>query len=122
MIRDLNLHDLVVMENEAKFPLPNINSPLFCVRKSLIINDELIASFWVKLTSETSIVIRGSKLEKTRAILEIHKFLNSELRRLGLEDNHVFISDTPEYVKILMKHFKFEKIVGEPLVLRRQDG
>jgi hypothetical protein len=61
-------------------------------------------------------------MEKSRAIIEIHKFLSSELVRLGLEDNHVFISDEPNYVNILMKHFNFEKIIGEPLVLRRQDG
>lgn len=118
MIRDLSLSDLVALEKDAKFPLPNLNSPLYCIKKSVILDDKLIASLWIKLTSEVSIVLNSktSKLTQARAIKEAEHIVLSEAKKLGLEDTHLFIKSNPDFTNFLMKHLKFKYVPDEALV------
>jgi hypothetical protein len=120
MIRDLNLSDLVALEQDAKFPLPNLNSPLYCIKKSVILDERLVASLWVKLTSEVSIVLNSKvpKLTQARAIKEAEFIMIQEGKRLGLDDTHLFIKSNPDFTNFLMKHLKFKYVPDETLVRR----
>ena len=119
MIRDLNLNDLVKLEKDAKFPLPNLNSDLFFIKKSIELDNELIGSFFVKNTTETSLIFKDvSRLNRARALKQIFHYLAFELVKLGYNDTHVFVPNMSDYENILKKHFGFEDIVGTPLVLR----
>jgi hypothetical protein len=124
MIRDLSLNDLVILEKDAKFPLPNLANPLYKIQKSIENNSELLGSFWVKITSETSLVLKPelSNLTKARAIKEIFKFLYLEVQRLGLDDSHIFIEDDPHYIKFLKKHLNAKDNLGVPLYIGRRNG
>jgi alanine dehydrogenase len=121
MIRELNLNDLVKLENSAKFPLNDIDSKMFCIKKAIEEDGELIGSVMVHITSEVSIILneKVSRIKKARAILEIFSFLGKELVKLGFEDAHVFIKDNPTYAAILKKHYGFEDVVGTALVVRK---
>lgn len=119
-IRDLNLNDLRILEREAKFPLPKLEDGTYILKKSIEEDGELIGSFWTKLTSEISLIIspEAGKLKAARAICEIESFLLEELRRLGINDAHVFIKDSEYFSKFLIKHFLFRKIEEEGLFRR----
>jgi hypothetical protein len=122
-IRNLNLYDLVLLEKDAKFPLPNLSSNLYVIRKSLLLNDKLIGSFWTKLTSETSLILcpEVSNLTKARAIREVFQSLYCELQKLGLDDSHLFIQNDEEYVKLLKKHFGFKDQLGTALYIGKRN-
>ena|SRR5271156_1282358 len=125
MVRDLNLHDLVILEQEAKFQLPKLESPLFIVKKSVEIDGKLIGSFFVKLTSEVSLIFDSSisKLTRARALREIFIHLYLELNKRGFNDTHIFLKDDlKSYGELLKKHCGFEDVIGSALVLRKKDG
>lgn len=115
MLRDLNLHDLRILEDSALFPLPNLTNPLYVVKQSVVSDDKLIASFWVKITSEVSIVFgsEASSLSRARALLEVYHFLLDEMKRQGLDDTHLFVKNPGDFGNILVKHLKFKKVPEE---------
>ena len=123
MIRDINLHDLMLLEPYVKFPLGSINNPTYCIKKSVENDGKLIGSFLVKATTETSLVFNeeSSSLNKARALREVFKFLSQEIVKLGFNDNHIFLNNLEYYEKLLKKHFGFENIIGTPLVLRGKE-
>lgn len=118
-LRELNLNDLMILERHSMFPLPNLTSKLYCIKKSIEDDGKLLGSFWVKLTSETSLILEPSlsRLAKARAIKEIFDFLVEELTSLGLDDSHLFIENDNLYVEILKKHFGFKDNLGTPLYI-----
>lgn len=118
-VRDLSLGDLRELESHAKFPLPNLNSKLYIIKKSIESDGELLGSFWVKITSETSLILQPdlSRLAKARAIKEVFDFLVNELVSMGLDDSHLFIDNDDTYVEILKKHFRFKDNLGTPLYI-----
>jgi hypothetical protein len=119
IIRDLSLHDLVSLEKEAQFPLPNLSSSLYCIKKSIEYEDKFIGSFWVKMTSETSLILSPniSNLTRAIAIKEIFNFLFTELTKAGLDDSHLFIQNNDQFVDFLKKHFGFKDNLGTPLYI-----
>ncbi len=121
-LRELELHDLVLLEKDAQFPMPNLLSSLYCIKKSIEEDGKLIGSFWVKLTSETSLIIdsKYSNITRARAIREIFSFLRPELINKGLDDSHLFIQDNDHYVELLKKHFNFKDNLGVPLYISSQ--
>lgn len=122
-IRDLSIHDLTILEREAKFPMPNLVSGLYPIKKS-IDEDRLLASFWVKVTTETSLILRPdlSDLTKAKIIIKIFKFLTKELQRLGFDDSHLFIENDESYVKFLKQYFSFRDNLGHALYIRAEDA
>jgi len=118
-LRELNLNDLMLLEKDAQFPMPNLLSPLYCIKKSIEEDGSLIGSFWVKLTSETSLILdsKYSNLTRARAIKEIFRFLRKELVTKGLDDSHLFIQENDHYVELLKKHFHFKDNLGVPLYI-----
>lgn len=119
MIRDLNLNDLRILENDAKFPLPNLNNKLYTIQKSVEINDELIGAFWVKITSELSLVASNATgpLKRIKMLLEINHYVKEQLKLLGIDDIHVFIDDL-EFSELLKTHFGFSEATGKALYRR----
>jgi len=123
MIRNLNINDLVILEKYAKFPMPNLNNSLYVIKKSIIQDERLICSFWVKLTSETSLILHPnlSRFEKTRVLIELFQFLYCEVQKLGLDDSHLFIENNENFVKLLKKHFNFKDNLGTALYIGKGD-
>lgn len=120
-IRDLSLNDLRRLEKEAKFPMPNLVNKLYCIKKSVEINGELAAIFWVKLTSELSLITNPdiSTLKKALAIKRIEEFVHPELKKRGIDDMHLFIENDPQYSNFLIKNFGFVLVPGQALYIRR---
>lgn len=120
LIRNINLNDLLRLEKAAQFPMPNLESSLYIIKKTLMDNG-LIGSFWVKATTETSLILSPeiSKLKKARAIAEIVKILRCELMKLGYDDSHLFIKDDEEYVNFLKKNFDFKDNLGTALYITK---
>lgn len=122
MIRDLELSDLVELEKDN---LPNLFNGPFKLVKSIDHNGELIGSFWVRLTTEISILLKPelSNITKARAINEIGNFLYNKIpEQLGISDSFITFEGNfdPKYIDSLKKHFKFEDV--RTLRVRRNDG
>lgn len=120
MIVQLALNDLLRLEKHAQFPMPNLENPLYIVKGS-VVDGKLIGSFWVKMTTETSMILdpEASKFAKARAIQEIVVFLRKELQRFGFDDSHLFITKDPDYVEFLKRNFGFIDGIGTPLYIKK---
>lgn len=123
-VRDLNLNDLVRLEKDSKFPLPNMGSNLFFVKKSIVEDGELIASFWLKLTSEVTLILNSmsSRLTKARAIRTLFDNLTDTLPTMNINDVHILVKDNDDFAKLLVKHFDFKDDLGIPLYLTVDDA
>lgn len=113
MLRDLNIGDLVILEKDAKFPLPPLADASYIVKKSIINkNNELIGSFWVKITSEVSLILSSdvSHLTKARAVKEIDKFLREEMIKHGINDMHIFIKNDADFTDFLVRHLNLKEL------------
>jgi hypothetical protein len=117
MIRSLKLSDLTKLEKEARFPLPRFSSNLHKLHHTIVDNEEIIGSFWIKLTSEVSLILNesSSPLQRARAIKEAEEFLKRECKNLGLDDTHLFIKNSPLFAEFLKKHFQFEEVTDQVL-------
>ena len=121
MIRDLKLNDLVILEKED---LPALFNGPYKLVKSVDHNGELTGSFWVRVTSEISILLRPelSNITKARAINEIGQFLYCKIpEQLGISDSFITFENNfdESYIKSLKKHFNFKDI--RALQVRRND-
>ena len=120
MIRDLTVGDLVELEKNAQFPLDFLLNKPKIIEKTIEDEDGLIGSVIVTGTVEVSIILNDKrpKRDKVKALRQLGDFLYRELVTKGYRDAHVFITD-PKYADILVKHFGFERVVGQALVRRR---
>ena len=125
MIRDLSLNDLRALEKDG---LPSLFNGPFKLIKSVECDGKLIGSFWVKITSEISILLKPelSNLAKAKAIKEIGEFLYGKIpEQLGISEAIVVFDNDDEriderYIKFLKKHFNFEEV--KALRVRRNDA
>ena len=118
--RDLNVHDLVELEKNAQFPLDFLINKPKIIEKALEDEKGLAGAVIVSGTVEVSIILNNSRSKRDRieAIRQLSDVLYRELTTRGYRDAHVFITD-PKYADILIKHFGFERVVGQALVRRR---
>jgi hypothetical protein len=120
-LRDLKLSDLVILEKDNLPPL--FNGP-FKLIKSIDDNGDLVGSFWVRITTEVSLLLKPemSRIKRARAISKIAEFLYDKIPEdLGISDSFItFEGDFDEkYIKLLKKHFNFEEV--RTLRVRRND-
>jgi hypothetical protein len=130
MIRDLSPEDLMLLRDihnkENLYPFHDVNSPLYCIRKAIIVDDKLVGAALVRLTSEVSLVLDKDVNRITRA-REMHRIFDSlmdALRQFGLNDTHIFAEgkDAPQMAKFLKKHFQFVDATGIPLYRQYKEG
>lgn len=124
MIRDLKLSDLVILEENNN--IPNLFNGPFKLIKSIEKNGELIGTFWARVTTETTLILRPklSNLTIARAIDDTFKFLYYNIpSQLGISDSFIIFENDfdSSYVQFLKKHFNFEDM-QKVLRLRRNDG
>lgn len=119
MIRDLELRDLRLLEKEARFPMPNLNNKLYYIKKTIEEDNNPVASFWVKVTSELSLILKNelSPTKKAKIMLELDKFLKGKLTKDGMDDIHLFIEDEI-FSHFLVKNFGFVQVPGQSLYRR----
>jgi hypothetical protein len=110
-LRDLSINDLVILEKDN---LPDLFNGPYRLIKSIEDKNELIGSFWVRLTTEISLILRPNlnNLTRARAVNEVGRFLKYSIPgRLGISDAFVVLeNESIGYDKILKKHFNFEEI------------
>lgn len=121
MIRDLNINDLVILEKDN---LPTLFNGPFKLIKSVEYQGEFIGSFWVRMTTEVSILLRpeSNNFTKARAIKELGNFLYCNIpKELGISEALVTFDEgfDPNYVKFLKKHFNFQDV--KAIRVRRND-
>ncbi len=122
-IEDMKLSDLIILEKDD---LPALFNGPFKIRKTVYSKDgEIIGSFWVRITTEISILLRDniSNFKKAKAVSSIGNYLYDEIpTQLGISDSLItFDKEIDEkYIEILKKHFDFKEI--RALTVRRDDG
>jgi hypothetical protein len=68
------------------YTVPELNDPLFLVKKVLIDNGRVVAACALRLTAETFLFVQGSPVEKGRAMLELQPEILREAYEKGLSD------------------------------------
>lgn len=121
IIRDLVLSDLVELEKDN---LPSLFNGPYKLVMSIEKDGELIGSFWTRLTTEISILLKPelSNITKARAISEIGRFLYCKIpEQLGISDSLITFDEgyDEKYVNSLKKHFDFKDV--KALRVRRND-
>lgn len=120
-IRDIELRDLVLLEKHATFPMKNFYDQLYIMKKSVIKDEKLIGSFFVKLTTESMLIFNEScPLTRARALKMMFDYILKEHLKLGFDDSHIFLNNLDNYGELLKKHFGFEDVIGKPLVFRKK--
>ena len=124
MITELLISDLVALEKFARFPLPNLSAPQYILKGSVLDRMNLVGSFWVKITTESSLIVNPSysNFVKAKAIKEIFEYIKNALLIKGFDDSHLFIEDDPCYVELLKKHFGFKDSLGTALYIGAKNG
>lgn len=124
MIRDLKLSDLTILE-EGNY-IPHLFNGPFKLTKSIEYKGKLVASFWVRVTTESSLIFAPevSKLTKAKVISDVFNFLYNEVPvKLGISDSFIIFEKDfdNKYIEFLKKRFNFEDM-GKVLRLRRDDA
>jgi len=121
MIRDLNLHDLYILEKYAKVAFPRIAARDLFVKKAVEIDDLLLGVFTIQKSSEISLFLNDvSGTKKAKAILEINKYIEKAIHDEGIYNAYAF-TDDEHYREILKKHFNFVEI-KEKALWRNDNG
>ncbi len=91
--------------------MPDLHNPTYAVQIPLSLNGEVQGAALLKVTSEAILILNPelSDLQKARLILESFDSLLSGLRKLGLDDAHLF-TNNKEFGEILKRHFDFKEI------------
>ena len=126
MIRNLEFKDYFnfekLIKKSGQFPLVHLNSYLYPVKKVIEIDGNIRGSALLHRTSEVSLVLDSdlSNYQKSKAIMEFFALLPQELKKLQLEDTHVFVTKESgdKYTESLKKHFGFVDASGKALYLQ----
>lgn len=91
MIRDFQSDDLPEIEKihyaqGFGYNLPNLNNPLFLVRKVREVDGRVVAAMVLRITAETYLLCEGSSEAKARSILELQPEVLREAYDKGLSD------------------------------------
>lgn len=126
MIRDLKISDLSTLEKNNV--IPNLfNGPYRLIKSIENSKSELIGSFWVRVTTESTLVLREnlSRLTLARALDETFKFLHCRIpEELGIDDSFITLNEKeydPYYVDYLKKHYNYKEIT-KALKVRKNNG
>ena len=110
-----------IRELSKKFKLPDVTSPLFIVRTS-VVDDEgnLVAAGFLKVIGEAILVIDENLLMKDRAkIVDMfHKVGEEAARKKGLDEIDAFVTQDKGFVNFLLKRLDFVESGAEVLVKR----
>lgn len=91
MIRDYRPEDFeavkAIHERQGfEYVLPDLNSPLFLVKKVREVNGRVVSAMFLRLTAETFLLTAGSLIENGRAVEELQPAVLYEAWRKGLND------------------------------------
>lgn len=122
MLSDLGLehYEMIKEINRMPFEIPKLDSPLYFSKKGVFRGEGLVAAGFLKLTSEAILVVDQDlgRLERARLISILLNEMIEELKRFGLDDVHVFLSDDDgKTEKLISKHFSFQPAKGKAMVM-----
>lgn len=119
VVRNLSIRDLVELEKKALFPLDNLTNKPMLVQKAFEDESGLIGVITVNRTVELTAIFNDNRSVRDLydAMSQMPDLLYNELAPQGYRDIHAFIKDD-KFADILVKHFKFEDVVGRALVRR----
>lgn len=81
--------------HDYSFPLPDLSNKLYISKKLAIEKDKVLAAGLVKLTCEGVLIIDRDLplLTKVRVIRTLIDVQASEVKKLGMEDCHLFVKN-----------------------------
>jgi len=126
-IRNLLANDLVEVKklhdrSAASFSFPDFSNNLYCCNK--VVEDErgnIIGVGIVRLTSESILILDKTRERTTRscAIKMLIDRMKKEVKSLGMDETHVFISNDNRALKsLLCRHFGFVPCKDRSLFLQ----
>jgi len=126
-IRNLLTNDLEVIMQLHKnsgedFPFPDLLNQLYCCSKVVEDEDENIVGVGVvRLTSESILILNPGRERsvRARAIKLLINRMKRDVKVLGMDETHVFISKSNSKLKtILMRAFGFVECKDKSLYLQ----
>lgn len=106
---------------KGEFGLPGLDKAIYAV---VVEDKEKVVGFGqTRLTTESLMVIDQSlsvrdKVEILKLIMEAQTI---GMTKAGLDETHAF-AQNPNFARILRRHFGYEPVVGETLVMRLNNG
>jgi hypothetical protein len=91
MVRDFDPKDIdsIISLHKTQgfaYPVPDLTSPLFLVKKVREVDGRVVAACFLRITAETFLVTTGSPVEKARAVVELQPEVLREAYEKGLSD------------------------------------
>ena len=119
MIRDFDLKDSFDIEDiHAKnpvFPLPNFNSPVNILQKTMLVDGKVVGTAFVHLTAEIGMVLDLDlpRLTRAKLISELFGVLLQQMSQTELEDYHIYVvPESDEHYVEFLKNFGFVRDKG----------
>jgi hypothetical protein len=106
---------------KGEFGLPGLDKAIYAV---VVEDKEKVVGFGqTRLTTESLMVIDQSlsvrdKVEILKLIMEAQTI---GMTKAGLDETHAF-AQNPNFARILKRHFGYEPVLGETLVMRLNNG
>lgn len=123
MIREYKDGDLIRSLREQSFPIPDLSNPLY--NEIHTVESEkgrIVGVGALKLTCEAIIMLDHNLpiLTRAKAVEELIQLGIMKCQKHGLDEMHAFLTGpaSSTFADLLKEKFAFERIVGEPLVLR----
>lgn len=119
-IRDTIASDISQLsEINDKFPsgpFPDLESPLYCMQKTAIVDGKIVGGVFLHLTAELGLILDKdiNKITRTKVIFCAAKNWEERLKHFGLDHMHLFVTpeDEIKYAEFLMRKFGFSKTKG----------
>lgn len=102
-----NIHELEKI-NSYDFPTPDISNPLFVSKKICVSHGKVVGFAGVKLTSEGILILDKDQpqITRSRAAFELIARCKEDIKKLNLNDCHVFVKD--DKVREFLKKIGFK--------------
>jgi len=124
LLKDSDLYEIDQIWQKfykGEFGLPSLDKAIYAV---VIEDKEKVVGFGqTRLTTESLMIIDQSltlreKVEILKLIMEAQTI---GMTKAGLNESHAF-AQNPNFARILKKHFGYEPVLGETLVMRINNG
>ena len=118
MTRELKLSDLVELEKDSRFPMPNVNDSLNFIQLAIEEDGILIGAVFGRVTTETSLIFskNASKIQRTKAMAEIFDAVETIHAVNGFNETHIFLLEDDGSFEKLLTRLGFVPAKGKAMV------
>lgn len=107
--------------HKEDFPLPEYGNGLYLRSKAVVTpSGKLVGAGFLKLTSETSLILNPSlsRISRARIIKDLIASLQRDLEQAGLDGTHVFLQGNEvDKTEAFLESFGFVKVAERPMYL-----